>query len=259
MTWFKVDDAFWAHPKTLALSDTALALWLRAGSYCAQQLTDGHVRREALPMLRGNEFAADDLVDSGLWHETPQGYVFHDWEKYQPTREGVEEEREAWRQRQRESRAKRAGNVTRDSHRESSSPVHSRPVPSSNELVPSSDADASTREFSDDVIALCDLLAQRISENGNRAPKTVGARWHQAADRLMRVDGYTFEQCRQVLEWSQRDEFWQGNILSMPKFREKFDALKTRMLSERRGSRATVADHNAHVLGRYLGPEGDQS
>lgn len=156
MVWFKVDDAFWSHPKVLALSDAAVALWLRAGSYCAHQLTNGHVRREALPMLRGNEFAADDLVHAGLWIETATGYVFHDWAKYQPTRESVEAEREGWRQRQRKARGDVTPSVTRDSssqavdkfsepvhnsgdarkdadesRRDSRSPVPSRPVPES--------------------------------------------------------------------------------------------------------------------------------
>ncbi|QCQ57575.1 hypothetical protein SEA_WARREN_42 [Microbacterium phage Warren] len=143
MTWFKVDDAFWAHPKTLALSDSALALWLRAGSYCAQQLTDGHVRREALPMLRGNEFAADDLVDSGLWHETPTGYEFHDWAKYQPTRASVEAEREGWRARQRKARGDVTASVTRDS---SSQPVDKFIGDANEHDEPRNSADESRRD-----------------------------------------------------------------------------------------------------------------
>lgn len=103
---------------------------------------------------------------------------------------------------------------------------------------PSSDADASDQEstdpevFSDDVEKLCEYLAEKIRANGNKVP-TIGTRWKQAADRLMRIDGYTPNQIRQVIDWSQRDEFWQGNILSMNKLREKFDTLKTRMLNER--------------------------
>lgn len=257
MVWFRVDDNLAFHPKVLQAGNAALGLWVRAGSWCAQQLNDGVVPREIVAALGGNEFVADDLVAAGLWHAHPKGYEFHEWHERQPTRESVEAAREAGRERQRASRERRS--VTRDTQPRHSDPTQTQ-TPSSNELDnPSSDADASTAEFNEDVIALCDLLRTRIIENGNWAPSTVGARWHQAADRLMRIDGYTFEQCRQVLEWSQRDEFWQGNILSMPKFREKFDALKTRMLSERRGGRATVADHNAQVLGRYLGPEGDQS
>ena len=33
MAWFKVDDGWWSHPKILQLSDSAQALWMRAGSW----------------------------------------------------------------------------------------------------------------------------------------------------------------------------------------------------------------------------------
>ncbi|WP_146070939.1 hypothetical protein [Arthrobacter sp. B1805] len=113
------------------------------------------------------------------------------------------------------------------------------PVTGSNDAQEDSSADAPA--FSADVEELCNHLARHIKTNGNRVP-TVGIRWKQAADRLIRIDGYTPDQIRQVIDWSQHDEFWQGNILSMSKLREKFDTLKTRMFNERnRQVAATVA------------------
>ena len=58
----------------------------------------------------------------------------------------------------------------------------------------------------------------------------------------MRLDGYTLNQCRQVLAWCQSNEFWQGNILSMPKFREKFDTLKHQMFAEQRRQQPAAAN-----------------
>lgn len=108
MPWFKVDDGWWCHPKSLTLSDAAVALWTRSGSWSAQQLTDGGVPRDALPMLRGRPRAAGELVDVGLWAPTVTGWEFHDWTDYQPTRAQVEADRSAaaarvaaWRERQR--------------------------------------------------------------------------------------------------------------------------------------------------------------
>lgn len=99
--------------------------------------------------------------------------------------------------------------------------------------VASDDHDGGDEDsFPDHIIELCDHLAEHIKRNGNKVG-TVGKRWHQAMDRLNRTDGYTADQIRQVIDWSQQDEFWQGNILSAPKLREKFDQLKTRMLNER--------------------------
>ena len=105
MTWFKVDDGFWSHPKTLALSAGAIALWVRAGSYCGKHLTDGYVSAAILPMLQGDADAASELIDAGLWTAAKNGYAFHDWEQYQDTREAVEKRRHAWKERQRRHRS----------------------------------------------------------------------------------------------------------------------------------------------------------
>ena len=104
MTWFKVDDGFWSHPKTLVLTAQAVALWVRAGSYCGKHLTDGYVAATILPMLQGTPNDAAELIDAGLWKAVKKGYVFHDWEQYQDTREAVEKRREAWKERQRKHR-----------------------------------------------------------------------------------------------------------------------------------------------------------
>lgn len=144
MTWFKVDDGFWSHPKTVGLSDSAVALWVRAGAYACQHLTDGVI---AVPVLRmvGDKDAAAELVTAGLWDETAGGYVFHDWAEYQETSETVKERRASARERQRKSRAAREAkkaareansgepteavtpDVTRDNTREFSTPDPTRP------------------------------------------------------------------------------------------------------------------------------------
>ena len=105
MTWFKVDDGFWSHPKTLALPVGAVALWVRAGSYCGKHLTDGFVSEGILPMLQGTVDDAFELVASGLWKPVDGGWAFHDWCAYQDTREAVERRRAAWKDRQRRARS----------------------------------------------------------------------------------------------------------------------------------------------------------
>lgn len=83
--WFKVDDAFPFNPKVVACPLEALGLWVSAGAWCAQQLTDGYVPRSVLPMLRGSEAIASSLVQAGLWFCFDDGYKFHDWDEYQPS------------------------------------------------------------------------------------------------------------------------------------------------------------------------------
>ena len=48
--------------------------------------------------------------------------------------------------------------------------------------------------------------------------------------RLMReIDERTYEQIEIVITWCQQDNFWQANILSTKKLREKFDTLVSQM------------------------------
>lgn len=51
MTWFKVDDGFYDHPKVENLSMAARGLWVTAGSWCAKQLTDGVISKKKLGSL----------------------------------------------------------------------------------------------------------------------------------------------------------------------------------------------------------------
>lgn len=84
--WFKVDDSFFSNPKTAMLSDGATALWLRSGSWSAQQLTGGFVPARMVPMFRGSDDSVRELCDVGLWERDDErdGYWFHDWSDYQP-------------------------------------------------------------------------------------------------------------------------------------------------------------------------------
>lgn len=94
MPWFKVDDQFWSHPKVIELSSDAIALWVRAGSYAAQQLTDGRITVGALRMLTADRAVADELVLGGLWVQVDQRtWAFKDWHDYQPTSAEVEDRR----------------------------------------------------------------------------------------------------------------------------------------------------------------------
>lgn len=104
MTWFKVDDGFHSHPKTrkvLTKAPAALALWVVAGSWSADNLTDGLIPEDQLPWLIpvGADDMAQQLVAARFWRRVKGGYQFHQWAtdgdgtKRNPTREEVEAER----------------------------------------------------------------------------------------------------------------------------------------------------------------------
>lgn len=133
MAWFKVDDALAFHVKVITAGNTAMGLWVRAGSWCAQQLTNGHVPANIVRTFGGSSDDVRSLCDVGLWHEVEDGYQFHDWDEYQPTREKVLLDRAEARKRMADLR-KRSGehpaNVRPNNSRSSVTP--SRPVPSPN-------------------------------------------------------------------------------------------------------------------------------
>lgn len=77
------------------------------------------------------------------------------------------------------------------------------------------------------------LLADLIEANGASRPR-IGKKWADAERLMLDRDKRDPAQAEKLLRWCQKDEFWRGNILSMPKFREKYDQL---LLQAKRGSK----------------------
>lgn len=94
MTWFKVDDGFYDHPKVLELDMAARGLWVMAGAYCARHLTDGVITGRQIKVIGGTQKQAEKLVAAGLWSAddappSARRYAFNDWREFQPTRDEV--------------------------------------------------------------------------------------------------------------------------------------------------------------------------
>lgn len=89
MPWFKVDDKLHDHHKVRAAGKSAMGVWVLAGSWAADNLTDGFVPASILPRW-GNARDAAKLCDVGLWLPAEQdgehGWRFHEWTERQPTR-----------------------------------------------------------------------------------------------------------------------------------------------------------------------------
>lgn len=92
--WFKVDDNLAFHPKVLQAKNPAMGLWVRAGSWVAQQLTDGYVPLDIASSL-GSRKEIERLTDTGLWVPERGGFAFHQWTDRNPCREQVEQRRSA--------------------------------------------------------------------------------------------------------------------------------------------------------------------
>lgn len=110
MTWFKVDDKLHDHRKARRAGKAAMGLWVRAGSWSADNLTDGFIPASVLSRW-GNARDAAALVHAELWHpaehDGEEGWQFHEWELYQPTKDDVEARRRTNADRIKEWRKRR--------------------------------------------------------------------------------------------------------------------------------------------------------
>lgn len=102
--WFKVDDTLAFHHKVVAAGNPAMGLWVRAGAWSSQMLTDGHIPTHMVAAL-GRVEDAERLTDVGLWDASDDGYRFHGWDEFQFTREEVEAKRAIEREKKRKQRA----------------------------------------------------------------------------------------------------------------------------------------------------------
>lgn len=101
MSWVKLDDQFFRHPKAVEAGRDGRDLYLAGLCYCASGLTDGVIPIRALRILAADaeidvaDAAASRLLEVGLWEQTVNGYFVHDYHDYNPTRERVQATREA--------------------------------------------------------------------------------------------------------------------------------------------------------------------
>ncbi|MGC5343676.1 HNH endonuclease [Streptomyces sp. DT171] len=98
----------------------------------------------------------------------------------------------------------------------------------------------------DDVERICQHLADRIEGNGSKRP-TITKTWRAAARLLLDKDGRTEEQVHGCIDWCQDSDFWRGNVMSMPKLREKYDQLRLQATRPGPGS-------NVVPIGNATGP-----
>lgn len=63
--------------------------------------------------------------------------------------------------------------------------------------------------------------------------------WAGQIDLMIRRDKRTESEISEVIKWCQQDSFWQGNILSTKKLREKYDQLTMKMKSPKQAVKST--------------------
>lgn len=83
------------------------------------------------------------------------------------------------------------------------------------------------------------LVKMMLQNNPNaRIPKTEKQKqdWIDSLEKIHRLDGYSYDEIKQVIIWCQNDDFWKANILSTKKLREKMPTLILQM--RRRGNQS---------------------
>jgi hypothetical protein len=249
MAWFKMDDGFANSKPVLRIPRRyrlqAVGLWALAGTWSAKEETDGFIPEYVLEEFCGTPGIANQLVQAGLWEivegsskdrvgilsavsDDPQlpGWVFRNWGKYQPTKAELEENREKerirkanYRKSQRDTHGTEAGQA--EGHQQASEhPDPTRPDP-----TPKEEAKASSSEAREDVEHLCTVLADLIAENGSLRPE-VTKTWRDECRRMLDLDNREPAKAENLIRWAQGNTFWRKNILSMTKFRAKYDQLR---------------------------------
>lgn len=119
--WFKVDGNLAFHPKIIAAGNEAMGLWVRAGAWSCEQMTDGFVPTGIANAMANGMASAIALVMANLWQEVDGGYQFKDWDEFQPS--GEEE-----RARKRELSEKRKAAGKKGAAKRWNGNSHSKPM-----------------------------------------------------------------------------------------------------------------------------------
>ena len=62
MAWFKIDDNLAFNAKILQAGNEAVGLWVRAGSWCASQLSDGVIPKPVVTAMAMGEANAEAIA-----------------------------------------------------------------------------------------------------------------------------------------------------------------------------------------------------
>lgn len=107
MTWARLDDSFYTHPKIRKAwrCRASIGLHVFAIAHAADHSLDGHVATEfvedQLPDEVEREEAVKALLDAGLWERNGNGFIVHDFLAYNPSRADLTARREADKERKR--------------------------------------------------------------------------------------------------------------------------------------------------------------
>lgn len=95
MSWVKLDDSFFSHPKVVNAGTEAIGLYVLGLTYSSHHLTDGHVPSAWVRQAVGSKAKklTETLMEHGLWELNGTGWLIHDYLEYQASREQIQAQR----------------------------------------------------------------------------------------------------------------------------------------------------------------------
>jgi hypothetical protein len=232
---FPNNRSFLTMPAEDAVRSQAYLLLLAMSGWSVLHKTDGEV-----PMAVAGDLAQRLWPRTGagvllkalcggakLAKRTSRGYLLKKQAKWQRTRAEVNAAVEAGR-RGATKRWGQRGEPNRVAHQPIGDPIAER--------------EREQRENRERTSSLIVLRTAGLSEALEAALHSWGAKgqvtaqWRRDEDRLLRLDKRDPAEAQAVLAWATQDAFWRPNIRSIPKFREKYDALRGQMQRPGNGS-----------------------
>lgn len=205
--------------KIITAGEASELMYVRMLAYAARTpRTDGLITKPVVLTRLGftdPEKRLEKLLETGLVSEEPQGYRIVSWLRWNRSGEQIDRER------------------AQDRNRKSSENTGNGPgkPPGKGTGVQAdirgadTDTDTEGESARADVLSLCEQLADRIEKNGSKRP-TIGKTWIRSARLLLDADERDHAEASRLIDWCQDHSFWQANVLSMSKFREKYDTMR---------------------------------
>lgn len=110
MSWAKLDDGFWMHPKIVRAGNEGAGIFCRCLSYCGAYLTDGLIPEPVAVSIAGSARSLEKVIEHGLLTRLETGSIYiPNYSQYNPLRDQVETQREQRREAGRRGGLRRHG------------------------------------------------------------------------------------------------------------------------------------------------------
>ena len=110
----------------------------------------------------------------------------------------------------------------------------------------SNNSQQSQKRYADDsqYMKVAVYLFEKIKERLPNKKEPDFQKWADEVRKTVELDGVPVERYKEVLDWSQNDDFWQANILSTNKLRKKFDTIYLQMQRDKKQKPQKVTFQN---------------